>query len=281
METIISKIGKDKLIKLYIHLRDELIEFASKSGVSDLEKYFKPDIVRKQNYLEILASSLQNSGQMRNSIKFNDSEFNHNKIQECLYDFDAKEAKKHYASGDEIFKELTDKNIETMRASSSEDNQEPKKKWKNYCKGLYQGLVYLTNEKNNGTEQIKRLVASGYNLPDEWERTKYEIQKAIHGLGPALVCDWLKECGCEWLAKPDTHIIEVLKSLTNEKGISEKKVVNFMADWSKFIRDEKIDDKCSPYKLDKIIWLLCTGEFYLDRPKYGRDNIIDYIGKSL
>ena len=81
METIISKIGKDKLIKLYIHLRDELIEFASKSGVSDLEEYFKPDIVRKQNYLEILASSLQNSGQMRNSIKFNDSEFNHNKYK--------------------------------------------------------------------------------------------------------------------------------------------------------------------------------------------------------
>jgi hypothetical protein len=97
-------------------------------------------------------------------------------------------------------------------------------------------------------------------------------------MGIALTCDWLKECGCTWLVKPDTHIIEVYKHLTgikDNKNIEEKVIVD-MFDYALLIR-EKLDQSMTAYKLDKMMWLICTGDFYQKDIKIGRDLIIKKV----
>lgn len=42
---------------------------------------------------------------------------------------------------------------------------------------------------------------------------------------------------------------------------------------------KEVDPESSPYKLDKIIWLICSGRFYLDDISVGRhkDDFIKYV----
>ena len=64
---------------------------------NELQKYFQPEgILLGQNYLQRLASSLQNSGMMHNSIRFNESEERYNHIKNVLCDFDAKKVLNKY-----------------------------------------------------------------------------------------------------------------------------------------------------------------------------------------
>ena len=40
--------------------------------------------------------------------------------------------------------------------------------------------------------------------------------------------------------------------------------------WTEEMKSSGTDPNATAYKLDKIIWLLCTGEFYLDGKRIGR-----------
>ena len=102
-----------------------------------------------------------------------------------------------------------------------------------------------------------------------------KISGAIHGLGIALTCDWLKECGCTYLAKPDGHVKAVIKSWYDKA--TEEEILKIMYKWAKMVRESGLDNKATAYKLDKIIWLLCTGNFYHDKMKSGQDAICGRI----
>lgn len=91
--------------------------------------------------------------------------------------------------------------------------------------------------------------------------------------GPALAHDFLKECGCLWLAKPDSHLRNALRRL---ELVKDEKDAEKFADHlcervhclAKVVREELNDPSTTPYGFDKTIWLLCTGSFYFDnRPK--------------
>ena len=76
--------------------------------------------------------------------------------------------------------------------------------------------------------------------------------------------------------KPDVHLIEVFSQLGLSEGdpISVFETIVEMAEVCK-----EIDPDSSPYKLDKIIWLICSGKFYLDNISVGRhkDDFIQYM----
>jgi hypothetical protein len=46
-----------------------------------------------------------------------------------------------------------------------------------------------------------------------------------------------------------------------------------MFSWAVVVKNSGTDLSATAYKLDKIIWLLCTGEFYLDGKRIGREAI--------
>lgn len=238
-------------------------------NINDLEKYFTPEMIyfKQSNPLENpylrLASSLQNSGMMHNSIKFNESDKRHQTIQTVLFDFNAKKVLESCENGKELYLKFIKNGIE--------DNGKKEKKetnWEKYSKGLYEGAMFLNS--SNGQDLMNKVLAlNNIETFDKSGITQIrKIAKEIHGLGFALTCDWLKECGCTWLAKPDVHIVDVYKAvigLDEDAKVKESDVIEYMFNWAQELKS--VDENMTAYKLDKIIWLICTGNFYLDKSK--------------
>ncbi len=82
------------------------------------------------------------------------------------------------------------------------------------------------------------------------------IEKEIYGFGFALACDFLKELGYTHYPKPDDHLMDVFNGL----GLCPRdqyqvyKAIIEMAD--------AVDQ--TAYYVDKTIWLICSGNYYLD-----------------
>lgn len=85
----------------------------------------------------------------------------------------------------------------------------------------------------------------------------------IDGIGFALACDFLKELGYVKYGKPDTHIKDIFIELGLLKGVSK---VSSKADYlSLKIMDELAEiNGVTTYAVDKVLWLICTGDYYLD-----------------
>ncbi len=263
-------------IEIYEMLLELIDKKASAMNITEskLNRYYIPEgIELNQNYLERLASSLQNSGMMHNSIRFNESEERYNHIKEVLCDFDCQKVLDKYKSWEELYAALT--NDGKLDNGTKKDTEEKRTNWGKYAKGLYEGAVFLEND--GGNKQIEALCKEPLTADELNGKIKElrEIKRNIHGLGFALTCDWLKECGCYWLAKPDIHIKVVCSEIEGKHEnilMSDEAVIKFMFNFSNIVKDKYPD--VTPYKLDKIIWLICTGNFYLEKDKIGRDTIL-------
>lgn len=265
-----------ELTKLYTTLYSDLVSLASVAGVTEgeLQKYFIPNGgTTSENILFHLCSSLQNSGMMRNSIKFNDTTTApayRKAIENVMCGFDAKAAAARYNNNwEDIYQAINERISDRGSGEKKETN------WQKYCRGLYDGLVFLNNQffdYQNGERAIEQFKLKT-ELTDNELKLINIISNRIHGLGFSLTCDWLKECGCLWLAKPDVHINSVIMRLEGVNKIKNDEVLRVMFSWAEDVKNSGVDSSATAYKLDKIIWLLCTGEFYLDNKRIGRDAI--------
>lgn len=142
--------------------------------------------------------------------------------------------------------------------------------WLKYCVGLSDVFKFL-----NDNERVNKIFE---------DKPKSNTFDDIFGLGNALTSDFLKEIGHIKLIKPDVHIIEIYKHLTypqktpdSQKTPASKKV---QEDFSKWIGNQKDKEKYTPYYIDKILWLCCTGDFYEDGiiiTKMTRNNFLNYF----
>mgnify|MGYP000910513740 FL=1 len=93
------------------------------------------------------------------------------------------------------------------------------------------------------------------------------ISTKISGIGFSLACDCLKELGYVNYPKPDVHLIDVFSGL----GLSERNPISVFEAIVRMSDDcKEIDESITPYKIDKIIWLICSGRFYQDDITIGR-----------
>lgn len=266
-----------------IQIYDMLLDLISQKATSmhiteeELSQYYIPEgTVFNQNYLERLASSLQNSGMMHNSIRFNESEERYQHIKTVLCNFHCEKVIKKYQSWQELYNALT--NHGSFDKGPQKDTPEKRTNWGKYAKGLFDGVTYLSKE--GGAGQIAAL-CSEPATPEELDQkinALRQIEQRIHGLGFALCCDWLKECGCVWLAKPDTHIKIVCSAMLGreeENLISDIETIRFVYHLTNEIKQKYPD--ATAYKVDKLIWLICTGNFYLQKDKIGRDTILSLL----
>ena len=216
---------------------------------------------------------------MHNSIRFNESEERYNHIKNALFHFDAEKVLEKYGNWQELYNVLT--NSGEFDNGIQKDTDEKRTNWGKYAKGLYCGVEFL--KKEQGNEKIEWLCNEPTTTEELNKKIKEikEIEKRIHGLGFALTCDWLKECGCTWLAKPDIHIKIVCSAIVgkSEKELmSDVDIIKFVFNMSKENKQKYSD--VTAYKLDKIIWLICTGNFYLQKDKIGRDTILSLLKNS-
>lgn len=135
------------------------------------------------------------------------------------------------------------------------------------------------NEKTNLWRQYANSIISGctfLNTFDSWQtfdnfvktfiKNQYTtlalpllLSKEINGFGFALSCDFLKELGYTYFPKPDVHIKDILfgLSLCENNELAAFKTIVEMANATGE----------TAYKVDKILWLIASGRFYLQRVK--------------
>ena len=74
------------------------------------------------------------------------------------------------------------------------------------------------------------------------------------------------------------HINAVYKAITKKDNVDNLEVIRFYYEWAKELNDNGYS--VTPYQIDKMIWLISTGEFYLDKDETtDRETIINKINE--
>lgn len=234
---------------------------------TDLEKYFKGDDrdfhSLQDVYIRIIASA-QNYQQMPNAIKFYERK---QQIGEMLYDFD--------------YSRISEMDVEDLYSSFRDrfDVTSPNNKfnsWHKWSKSVIDASKFMRNFSD--VEDFREFVNRFDYNPLTRMALPLMISQKISGIGFALACDFLKELGYVNYPKPDVHILSVL-SETGMAANNQISAFESIAQISNVCQRE--DSTATAYKIDKILWLVCSGNYYLDDIRIGRhkEDLINRINK--
>lgn len=249
----------------YSYLVDMLPEELTET---ELQKYFigdRRDFASVQDIYEQFIHSAQNYQRMPNVIKYNQRR---EQIKDILAGFEVQVIKD--MDVDELYYKF-------RKAFNITSNDTKQNSWRKWSRSAIDAAKFMSNFTD--ADDFRGFVAQfDYNRPTRMALPLL-ISTKISGIGFALACDTLKELGFLSYPKPDVHLIEVFSQLglSEENPISVFEAIVEMADVCK-----EVDPESSPYKLDKIIWLICSGRFYLDDISVGRhkDDFIEYMTRS-
>ncbi len=248
---------KEEYLEIYSAAKEYLIHMLPDNmNESDLQKYFvgdRRDFNTLKDVFEQLIYSAQNYQSMPNIIKY---EQRQEEIRSILKNFDIEEIQKMDA--DELYYDFREKFQVTSKDSKYNG-------WYKWSKSVIDSARFMGNFKD--VSDFKGFVSQfDYNLLTRMALPQL-ISSKISGIGFALACDCLKELGYLNYPKPDVHLIEVFSQLgmSEEDPISVFETIVEMAEVC-----QENDCTVTPYKIDKVFWLICSGRFYLDDISVGR-----------
>lgn len=235
----------------------------------ELEKYFvgdRRDFSTLEDVFEQIIHSTQNYQRMPNVIKY---QKRREHIKSILYDFDLERISQYDVE------ELYQKFRYEFDVTSADNNFNS---WHKWTKSIVDAAKFMSEFKN--IEDFKSFLTQfDYNLLTRMAMPLL-ISTKISGMGFALACDCLKELGYTNYPKPDIHLIQVFvgAGLSSNNPISVFEAIVRMAEDCK-----EIDPEVTPYKIDKVIWLICSGRFYLDSIsiKKHKEEFINLVDKEL
>lgn len=146
--------------------------------------------------------------------------------------------------------------------------------WIRYCKGVVSMANFLSTFDSFG----KFKETCDYYDKDNISRIAFAsyLEKKIDNMGFAIACNWLKELGYKNYSKPDTHTKDICYAL--------KLVDSNKKDIDCFEKMSGLAEECGvePYELDKVWWLICSGNFYrydiqLPNSKNNKKEFIDKL----
>lgn len=296
----LTHLSPEQCWRIYSHLEEmtlRLAEYADIGG-EELEKYFVPLCQKDEwpgEFLDVkskprpikntetimwqFARSLQNSGRMSRAVGL---DVRHGGVHECAF------KNNHLLDVDYVCNTYGDGSSSNhVKKLASEIctvlGRQSNGYLGRYAKGLIRAANYL---KNGGLNDINKAIElkADKGTPAEMNKVANAIRQNVYGMGVALSRDFLKECGCIWMAKPDTHLVTVLKQIND---IATEAIVSENFDPEHKVRDANRfcevvyslamgarskagegGQRITPYRIDKMIWLVCTGNFYLeDKPE--------------
>lgn len=234
--------------RLYETTNDTLAGMVSESQI-DLDKYLKPTGYKTLNQVyEGALSSLCNRQSMPKNIKF---EERRDKFKAILFDFyPSKVAEEWDNNWELLFKILQEK----VNPTSRMDLKNPRNQWVIFCKGAVSAAVFFSNFSNKN--EFDAFVGSFQSNKYSREALPMLLSHEIFGFGFALACDFLKEAGYTEYAKPDVHLMDVFSQIGLCRN-DDYDVFKTVIELAELV-------KKTPYEVDKKIWLVCSGKFYLD-----------------
>ena len=246
---------------------------APKLDVEVLEKYFNVEkkFTSKNEILIQLLGSLQNKQMATNVIGFWKDD-RKPKFREILLDYDSVAILSTYKADVDTLFDCFKKHFPINNSESSRNL------WKTYAKSVVSACKFLSkfNDSNDFEIFINRFSYNEFSsaaLP-------MLLEKEIFGLGFALACDFLKELGYTQYPKPDVHIRDIFFALglCENNDYSAYKAVIEMAR----IANQTNTQPLTPYKVDKIFWLIGSGNYYLDKIEIkGNKNKAIFIEKMI
>lgn len=226
------------------------------------DKRIKPDTINRI-YKSILESA-QNVQMSPNVIgkSISGEKGNIDPLKEVLFDFDPQKTSETYReySAEKLFKELK----KHLKQPPQDDNKNVL--WLRYCKTIISASVFLSQFESHH---------EFYAFIDSYDKDKKMrsflpmlLSFEIDGLGFALSCDFLKEMGYVNFGKPDTHIKDIFIELGFLNNISK---ASPKADYFSLKIIERIahNNNTTPYAVDKLLWLICSGNFYIEKIEIG------------
>lgn len=234
-----------------------------------LQKYYytKPAETLPDVYFQLLFSAQNASmkpgvigGSIDNGIKG---------LAPILCDFDPKSVLEKYGENSlQVFEDI--KNTLNPRGKVSSNGL-----WFKYCETIISGAKFLS--RFNSMEDFDKWI--DWFSTDQRARLALPLllKEEIKGFGFALSCDFLKEIGRLEYGKPDTWLRKIFVSL----NLCPVKVTDF--ELLKAIIRVADNSNVTPYKADKVFWLIGSGDFYLDTKKSTpqADDFIELAKKSL
>lgn len=186
-------------------------------------------------------------------------------LGKVLFDFNPYKVAKNYSKQESNLLFDTIKNTLYPSGKMRDTNRSL---WPLYCKTVIDSAHFLAN-----FETIEAFYDwANFFANDSKSKPALPIliSMEIDGIGFPLACDFLKEIGFEQYGKPDVHIKEIFKALNiidaNEKSNSKLDYESLKA----LDRIAKINN-VSPYAVDKVFWLIGSGDFYLSKIKIGQN----------
>lgn len=291
-----TQLNPEQCWRIYSRLEEMSLKLAKTVGIEEreLERYYvplcqndesthnlkrasKPEPITKETAMRQFARSLQNGGPMTKAVGF---KRNHEHIFKEEGLLDADKICVVYGDGE------TDSQIRSLAKKISSILEKGNNKYiYRYAKGLIRAAQFLKNDGLNDINIAIRL-KEGQDTPVIMNEIANKIRR-IYGMGIALPCDFLKECGCIWMAKPDVHLIPILMQ-TNviPSGIKPNKNVRDQSAFCTCVYHFAVSartkatcckERIAPYKIDKMIWLLCTGNFYLHERRADVHNLLSAL----
>lgn len=281
-----------KPYKFYKMTEEYLVKMSNSRGINNLNKYYKPTDrytkwykkVKKKKVSEVnlifaqMAFHGQNSASsgISNVIKF---DLNIDKLLDITNNFDVNHIIKYKDNEEVLAKEIrkfTRPTIKDSEIKKIKVNTEYK-----YAKTLTSCAEFLngTNNKKDVLKKLKQLVKP--KKPKSIEIAK-KLENELYNYGPALVCDFLKEFDKEFadLGKPDLHVKDTLKKYYYGSQFKDdysyiEKLQELTDDINNKLR-AKGENKITVYQLDRMIYLICSGQFFLNK-NFGTKS--DYLSK--
>lgn len=228
--------------------------YSIKPNDIDLDKYFYvvEKYKTKNDILELLFTSLQNYQGMPNVIGFDSKK---NSFRKILFEFDCDKIINKYKTYTELLKTFEKEFKLDSRGFERVNNS-----WVKYSKAILSASSFMSQFKD--TKDFDRFVNCFTYNESTSAALPMLLSKEIYGIGFALGCDFLKELGYDQYPKPDIHLIDVFSEL----GLSDRNQYNC---YKSIIKMARLVGE-TPYKVDKVFWLICSGNFYLDGISIGR-----------
>lgn len=221
-----------------------------------LEKYFvTQNCDSLQDVYVRLIYSAQNTQMMPKVIKFHQ---NQEVIKNVLQNFDYQKIK-------DIAPETL---FETFQKHITINNAESKQNlWLKWCKSAVDSAKFVSEF--NDFQAFNDFVCSFNADP---KKLPIQIADKIHGIGFALACDALKELGYTQYCKPDVHIKELLSAL-HICQTDDYEVFDTVVEMARAY------DDMSPQQIDRMLWLICSGNFFLDNQRVSgkKQEFIDHL----
>ena len=191
----------------------------------------------------------QNRQGMPNSIG------NINNLSPMLFDFEHKKVNEEYKNWEEIFDAIYESSYSPPGRMVKTNN---KSHWVVYCQAIISISNFLSRYET--IEEFDKFI-NGF-LTNEQSKLALPLllKEEIFGFGFALACDFLKENVSPEFIKPDTHINDIAQGLEITKASNNYQIFKDVQSFCKRI-------SVLPYEVDKIFWLVGSGNFYLSNVK--------------